>query len=157
MIFWGWLKINKFKKIMILKTNHTSALFLILILFNLSCTKELKYSKLSKYNNLKEGEWFNTNDTLNVMSVRNDKLVFIEDFRNIDFTSHDVFDYSIVDSISKKEDIETIFGQYLILKNTNEQINLQIISLNDSVIQFKKDNNLKVFKWKFIARVSKSK
>jgi hypothetical protein len=120
-----------------------------------SCEKEKKYSQLNENQILAKGEWFNTLDSLNVMSIRNHKIVFIKNARRIDFTPDDVRIYSIVDSLKKNGNTKIHIGQYLIMKGNKDTIAYKILERKDSVITLKKDNKNQTFIWKFIAHMAK--
>ncbi len=129
---------------------------LVLSLTCFSCENETKYSQLNETQLLAKGEWFNTSDSLNVMSIRNHKIVFIKNIRKIDFTPDDVRIYSIVDSLKRIGNTKMHIGQFLIMKGNKDSISYQILERKDSTITLKKDNRNQTFVWKFIARMAKN-
>ena len=120
----------------------------------IGCEKETKYSQPNKSQLLAKGEWFNTTNRINVMSIRKNKIVFIKNSENIQFTPDDVRFYTIVDSFKKTGNRNTFIGQYLITKGNKDSISYQILKRTDSIITLKKDNKNQTFVWKFIARMS---
>jgi hypothetical protein len=111
----------------------------------ISCTQEVKLSKLNKEQNIKPGEWFDTKDSLSGISVREDKMAF---FKKMQFSGDDICHYSIIDSIKKAEQKEIKFGEYLLLKGYTDTIQYEIIKRNDSFFSLKMNNEIRKFKWK---------
>ncbi len=121
----------------------TFGVFLILILFFVfrsSFLKEdepvIKYSKLNKQQKLQKGEWISNLDTLSGISIRENKIAF---FKNMEFTSDDIYEYKILDSIYKNEKREDKVGEFLMMKDFSDTIYYQIVKKNDSSITLKID------------------
>jgi hypothetical protein len=65
------------------------------------------------------------------------------------FSSENIYKYSIIDSLKKSENIESKIGEYLFLKSIDSTIiNYQIISNKDSILSLKIDKKIKSFQWK---------
>lgn len=127
--------------------NNLNKLGLIyfLVIF-ISCEKEIKYVKPNKNQVLIEGEWFDIKDSTCGISVRGDKLAMIN---NMQFSSENIYKYSIMDSLKKVDNIETKIGEYLFLKSIDDAIiKYKIVSNNDSILSLKIDKRIKTFRWK---------
>ncbi|MGE4347194.1 MAG: hypothetical protein AB7D46_07250 [Flavobacteriaceae bacterium] len=121
-----------------------------------SCKEnEVKLSKLNENQRLLKGEWFSLNiDTMNVMSVRGERLLFIENYMDLNFTLDDIYNYSIIDSIKKVNDVEIETESYLVLERTKDSLKYKIVSRKDSLIELEINNKIQKFEWRFIARMS---
>ena len=66
-------------------------IFILLSLLFLSCKEEiLKFSKINSNQNLGNGEWLDSSDTLNGISIRENKIAF---FKKMEFNSEDILKY----------------------------------------------------------------
>ena len=118
------------------------------IVIFISCKKEIKYAKPNRNQVLTEGEWFDIKDSKSGISIREDKLAM---FNNMQFSSDNIYKYSIIDSLKKIENIETKIGEYLFLKSIDSTIiKYQIISNKDSILSLIIDKKIKSFRWKKI-------
>ncbi|OOV16108.1 hypothetical protein [Flavobacterium sp. LM4] len=62
-----------------------------------SCEEKVqKISKLSSNQSLGNGEWLDSSDTLNGISIRGNRIAF---FKNMEFSGDQVREYYIIDSI----------------------------------------------------------
>jgi hypothetical protein len=123
--------------------------FLTLAILLNSCIQEVKFSKLNKEQLLQPGEWFDVKDSLSGISIREDKMAFIKTMK---FSSDDICHYSIIDSVKKAGQNETIIGEYLILKGYTDTIQYEITKREDSVLSLKINNDVHEYKLKkFIA------
>jgi hypothetical protein len=109
------------------------ALQLIIIsVFFISCEKEtVKFSKLSSNQNLGRGEWLDSSDTLNGISIRENKIAF---FKKMQFNSHQVFQYHIVDSIYKKGENEKKVGEFLFVEKNSDTLIYRIVKRDKKAI-----------------------
>ncbi len=115
--------------------------FLTLILFfvyrsSILNTDEpiIKLSKQNKQQELQKGEWISNLDSLSGISIRENKIAF---FKNMEFTSDDIYEYKILDSVYKSKKIENKVGEYLMMKDFSDTIYYQIIKKSDSSITLK--------------------
>jgi hypothetical protein len=139
-------KSNKQLMKKLLKNNLKKIGLICFILICISCEKENKYAKPNKNQILTEGEWFDIKDSTSGISIREDKLAM---FNNMQFSSENIYKYSIIDSLKKSENIESKIGEYLFLKSIDSTIiNYQIISNKDSILSLKIDKKIKSFQWK---------
>ncbi|WGK95148.1 MULTISPECIES: hypothetical protein [Flavobacterium] len=119
----------------------TFGIFLMIIVFfiysgsfhkiNSSVTK---FTKLNKRQKLQRGEWISNTDSLSGISIRENKIAF---FKNMKFTSEDIYEYKIFDSIYKNNKSENKVGEYLVIKDFSDTIYYQIIKKNDTSITLK--------------------
>lgn len=116
-------------------------IFLAFILFwvfknSFSESHSIKSFRLNKQQTITKGEWISNLDSMSGISIRENKIAF---FKNMEFTSDDIYEYQIIDSIYKNNEIETEVGEFLMMKDFNDTIYYQIINRNDSVLTIKKD------------------
>src|SRR6476661_7963205 len=98
-----------------MKIKHVYSGLILCTILSISCNQKIeKLSKLNVNQNLREGEWLDSSDTLNGISVRKNKMAF---FKNMTFSSHDIFQYVIIDSIYKDQKTKRKIGEYLIVQN----------------------------------------
>ena len=98
----------------------------------------IKYSKLNKQKIIQKGEWISSEDTLSGISIRGNKIAF---FKNMEFTSDDIYEYLILDSIYKHNSHEKKVGEFLMMKDFSDTIYYQIISKNDNKLILKMNEN----------------
>jgi hypothetical protein len=138
-------------------TNLTG--FTIAIIFGIifiSCEKkEIRFSRINKNQVLAKGEWFSKEDSLLAMSIRSNRIVFIEDIHKLTFTEEDRYSYSIIDSFKMMNNKEIKIGEYLSGRSAKDTIFYKIINRRDSVIAFEVNNKESTFEWKYIARMVK--
>lgn len=94
----------------------------------------IKLSKLNKQQELQKGEWISNLDSLSGISIRENKIAF---FKNMEFTSDDIYEYLIVDSIYKDKKSENKVGEFLMMKDLSDTIYYQIMNKNDSSLTLK--------------------
>ncbi|AWG24974.1 hypothetical protein FK004_06890 [Flavobacterium kingsejongi] len=120
------------------------SLFLLFILFwvfgnfILKGDSVIKYSKLNKQKIIQKGEWISSEDTLSGISIRGNKIAF---FKNMEFTSDDIYEYLIIDSIYKHKKDQKKVGEFLMMKDFSDTIYYQIIRKNDSNFVLKNNRN----------------
>ena len=142
------------KKIITNLTGFTTVVIFGIIF--ISCEKkEIKFSRINKNQVLAKGEWFSKEDSLLAMSIRSNRIVFIEDIHNLTFTEEDRYAYSIIDSFKMMNNKEIKIGEYLSGRSAKDTIFYKIISRSDSVIAFEVHNKKSTFEWKLIARMAK--
>jgi len=127
-------------------------IFLILILFLVfrnsffNETPTIKYSKLNKQKTIAQGEWISNLDSLSGISIRENKIAF---FKNMEFTSDDIYEYQIIDSIHQSNGRDIKVGEFLMMKDFKDTICYQIINKNDNSLTLKTDKNKsEIFKHK---------
>ena len=105
----------------------------ILSLFLLiGCKDDIeKQTKINPNQNLGEGEWLNSSDTLNGISIRENKIAF---FKNMEFKSDQIFEYVIVDSIHKIGESKKKIGEYLIVTKNQDSTIFKIQERNPKYI-----------------------
>lgn len=109
-------------------------LFILLIsLVFYSCeNKIVKFSKDSTSPVFANGEWLESSDTLNGISVRKNKIAF---FKNMEFKSDEIKQYFIIDSVYKDGEIETQKGEYLLLvNNILDTLKYKILKRDNKII-----------------------
>lgn len=94
----------------------------------------IKLSKLNKQQELQKGEWISNLDSLSGISIRENKIAF---FKNMKFTSDDIYEYKILDSIHKSKETEDKVGEFLMMKDFSDTIYYKIIEKSDSSITLK--------------------
>lgn len=105
---------------------------IIIVLLFLSCKKEVvKLSKPNSNPKLDRGEWLGTSDTVNGISIRENRIAF---FKKMVFNSDQIFNYRIVDSIYKNDKTEKIVGEYLIVEKPRDTTVYRITQRNEKVI-----------------------
>ncbi len=119
----------------------TFGIFLILILFLVFRSSfftenepVIKYSKQNKQKTITKGEWVSNLDSLSGISIRENKIAF---FKNMEFTSDDIYEYLIIDSIYKNKKSENKVGEFLMMKDLSDTIYYQIINKSDSSLTLK--------------------
>jgi len=127
-------------------------IFLILILFLVfrnsffNGTPTIKYSKLNNQRTITQGEWISNLDSLSGFSIRENKIAF---FKNMEFTSDDIYEYQIIDSIHQSNGRDIKVGEFLMMKDFKDTICYQIINKNDNSLTLKTDKNKsEIFKHK---------
>lgn len=94
----------------------------------------IKYSKQNKQKTITKGEWISNLDSLSGISIRENKIAF---FKNMEFTSDDIYEYLIIDSIYKNGKCENKIGEFLMMKDLSDTIYYQIINKDDSSLTLK--------------------
>lgn len=119
--------------------------FIIFILL-FSCNKPVhKFSRKSQNALLYRGEWLDISDTVNGISVRKNLIAY---FENMQFTSDDLNEYEIIDSIHKQGEKETVQGEYLIVKNPKDSLIFKILKRDKKIIILEDSNGEKeIFKF----------
>jgi hypothetical protein len=94
------------------------------VIFLVSCDKKVqKFSKPNSDQNLGNGEWKDSSDTLNGISVRGNKIAF---FKNMVFNSDQINEYQIIDSIYKIDNNDKKSGEYLLITNSRDSVIFKI-------------------------------
>ena len=117
--------------------NNSIHLFLLTLAF--SCNKNVKIIKTeipSKIQILREGEWKKSADSLSGISIREDKLAF---FKNMNFSSKDIYKYKITDSIYTVDDKIVKKDNYLKLIDYNDTIYYRVKIVTESISILSKD------------------
>lgn len=97
-----------------------------------SCEKEtVKLSKLSTNQNLGQGEWLDSSDSLNGISIRENKIAF---FKKMEFNSDQISQFHIIDSIYKKGKSEKKVGEYLLVLKNSDTIIYKIVKRDKKAI-----------------------
>ncbi|WP_353151769.1 hypothetical protein [Flavobacterium sp.] len=94
----------------------------------------IKSSKLNKQQIFQKGEWISNLDSSSGISIRENKIAF---FKKMKFTSDDIYEYKILDSIYQTKDEEDKVKEFLMMKDFSNTIYYQIIKKNDSSITLK--------------------
>lgn len=119
--------------------------FIICILM-FSCNEPIrKFSRKSPNGILQKGEWLDISDTINGISVRKNLIAY---FENMQFTSDDLNEYKIVDSIYRQGKKETVQGEYLIVTNPEDSLIFKILKRDKKIIILE-DSNGEQKKFKF--------
>jgi len=130
------------------KTNKYlgSGLTLTFLIVTSSCVKnDFKPLKLSTQNNqklIKSGEWVSSKDSTSGISIRENKMAF---FKNMEFTSEDIYEYQLIDSIYKFPDRKEKIGEYILAKDFKDTIYYQIIRKSLNSLTLKVNNHEEVF------------
>jgi hypothetical protein len=119
---------------------------MILILFcNCNKKKTLK-TELNASQLIPNGEWIGNSDSLSGISVREDKIAF---FKNMEFTSDDIYKYKIVDSIEYENETKKILSTYLVTYDNSDTIKYKIDARKSSIITLRlKENTIETFRLK---------
>lgn len=129
--------------------------FLILILFLVfrnsffNGDKTIKYSKLNKQKTITQGEWISNLDSLSGISIRENKIAF---FKDMEFTSDDIYEYQIIDSIHQSNGRDIKVGEFLMMKDFKDTIYYQIMNKNDSSFTLLNKNTTEIFKLKTLKK-----
>jgi len=108
--------------------------------------KILKYSQSNKQKTFLNGEWYDVKDSASGISIRGNKIAF---FKNSSFSSENIYEYKLIDSIYKSENVKTKIGEFIMMSQTHKDtIYKKILSKNDSLLTLKIDNESKTFKRK---------
>jgi len=100
-------------------------IFILLSLLFLSCKEEiLKFSKINSNQNLGNGEWLDSSDTLNGISIRENKIAF---FKKMEFNSEDILKYHIIDSVYKVNKTEENVVEYLLVEKHTDTLKFKIV------------------------------
>ena len=114
-------------------------LLLLTILF-VSCKNEIKkISQNSSDQNLGKGEWLDSSDTLNGISIRNNKIAF---FKKMKFSSDQVMDYFIIDSIYIDGQNKKKVGEYLIVTDDSDTLVYKIEKRDKKTILLQDDKKI---------------
>lgn len=109
-----------------------SLLFIVLSLLFLSCKEEiLKFSKINSNQNLGNGEWLDSSDTLNGISIRENKIAF---FKKMEFNSEDISKYHIIDSVHIVNETEQNVVEYLLVEKNNDTLKFKIVKRDKNSI-----------------------
>jgi hypothetical protein len=104
------------------------SILLVISFFLISCeVKVQKTYRLSSNQLLGNGEWLDSSDTLNGISIRGNRIAF---FKNMEFTSDQMREYYIIDSIYKNQEHNRIIGEYMIAKGEQDTVVLKIEKRN---------------------------
>jgi len=118
-----------------------ASLIIPIAIITISCThQKTKTSRLSENQLLGRGEWLDTSDTINGISVRENKIAFFKDMK---FYVDQLKQYSILDSIYKDGEIETAIGEYLIVENGTDTLKYKILKRDKKVISLIDSNGVK--------------
>jgi hypothetical protein len=113
-----------------MKKHSFLTLLISIILF--SCeNKQIKSSKLSENQFFGRGEWLDKSDTINGISIRDNKIAF---FKNFQFNADQIKEYFIVDSIYKNENLEKKNGEYLFIINIPDTLRYRILRRDNQMI-----------------------
>ncbi len=126
----------------------TTLTFLLISIVLIGCeTKIQRILKPSKNQLLIEGEWLDSSDTLNGISIRENKIAY---FENMHFTADEIREYYIVDSIYRKNNADQQVGEYLIVKENKDSLIFKIEKRDKkSIILIDSDKNRVIFNfWK---------
>ena len=121
-----------------MKKNNLFKIILFCLIF-FSCKKKgnCKGEIIIKKDLLKKGEWIKKNDSNFGISIRDNKLAF---FQNMKFTSDDIFEYLIFDSITKCSDSEVKI-EFIKLYDYKDTIYFKIIERNNLEIKLINSKN----------------
>lgn len=99
--------------------------------------REIKV-ELNKNQTINPGEWISSTDSLSGISIREDKLAF---FKNMQFTSENIFKYKIIDSVEYRNKERKILSSYLYAYDYSDTTKYKIEQRSSSilVLKFKKD------------------
>jgi|GEM_PF-3331019 len=125
-----------------------SLLFIFLSLLFLSCKDEiLKFSKTNSNQNLGNGEWLDSSDTLNGISIRENEIAF---FKKMIFNSEDIFKYHIIDSVYKVNETEENVVEYLLVEKNTDTLKFKIVKRDKKKIILKdsKENTKEYQFWR---------
>ena len=113
-------------------------LLIIISLLAISCEKEIvKFSKLSENQKLDPGEWLDSSDTLNGISIRENYIAF---FEKMMFNSEQISNYHLKDSIYKKNESEIKVGEYLFVEKNSDTLIYKIIKKDKNTILLEDSN-----------------
>jgi len=130
------------KKYLILATLEMT---LILIGCNTKEKQPIKLSRINAQKLLIPGEWINEKDSMFGISVRENKLAF---YKNMEFSSEDIFEYELIDSIYKFSNKEDNVGEYILAKDFKDTIYYQIIRKSDKSLTLKVNKQIETFNLK---------
>ncbi len=104
---------------------------LIPFAFNSCDDKIIKTSTLSPNQFLERGEWLDSSDTVNGMSIRNNKIAF---FRKMNFNADQIREYYIIDSIYSEGETETKKEEYLFITTVPDTLKYHILKRNAKIV-----------------------
>lgn len=108
--------------------------------------KPSKSSILNEQKTILPGEWISDIDSMSGISIRADKMAF---FKNMTFTSENIYQYELIDSIYKFSDNrDDIAGEYLLAKDFKDTIYYQIIKKSNSSLTLKINDKMETFNLK---------
>lgn len=116
-----------------------------LVIFILSSCKNRVYEERINLIKLNEGEYYSELNSGNGISIRENKIAF---FENMKFSSDDIYEYIIIDSILKEGSTETKIGTYLKRTDFKDTLYTKCEKILDSIIILNKDNKPEKFKLK---------
>lgn len=106
--------------------------FVLISILAIGCEKEIvKFSKLSTNQNLGRGEWLDSSDTLNGISIRENRIAF---FEKMVFNADQISNYHIMDSIYKKDNSEKKVGEYLFVEKNSDTLVYRILKRDKKAI-----------------------
>lgn len=128
-----------------MKFTFTHFILIAMGVLTVGCNKRVeKLTKLNINQDL-EGEWLDSSDTVNGISVRGDKIAF---FKNGKFSISEMNEYQIIDSIYKTEDSEKKIGEYLLIKDYPDSLLYKIIKRDKkSILLSDSKQNQKEYKF----------
>ena len=116
-----------------------------LLIFILSSWKNKLYEEKISFIKLNEGEYYSELNSENGISVRENKIAF---FENMKFSSEDIYEYIIIDSILKDGNIETKIGTYIKRTDFKDTLYTKCEKILDSIIILNRENKTEKFKLK---------
>jgi len=131
------------KKYLIINALGLNAI--ILLSCNLKDSKPIKFSKPNEQELLKAGEWISNRDSMYGISIRENKMAF---FKNMKFSSEDIYEYELIDSIYKFSDREDKVGEYILSKDFTDTNYYQIIHKSDNNLTLKVNEKIEMFQLK---------
>jgi hypothetical protein len=107
-----------------MEIRKTTIKFVLISIVIVGCeTKIKRFLKPSNNQFLIEGEWLDSSDTLNGVSIRENKIAYFEDMH---FTADEIHEYYIVDSIHRENSADQKVGEYLIVKKDEDSLIFKI-------------------------------
>ena len=94
-------------------------------------SKVQKISRLSSNQTLGNGEWLDSSDTLNGISIRGNRIAF---FENMTYTIDQAREYYIIDSIYQEKEYSRKIGEYIIAKGERDTVVFKIDKRNEKSI-----------------------
>ncbi len=110
------------------------------LLMLICCKKEDIYEqKLNSNQIIPSGEWASDSDIHSGLSVRKNKIAF---YQNEKFSSNDIFEYSIIDSIRVQDKNKNILSTYLQVYDSKDTTNYKILDRSNTNISLLINNNI---------------
>ena len=106
-------------------------------------TEKKIYSEIESPIEFSEGLWISKKDSLKGISIIKGQLAF---FENMTFPGDSIYDYKVVDSISKIRNRQDKIGTYIKKMNLWDTVYVEIIDFKENLLTLKQNNDIETYR-----------